>query len=401
MGLLRRGTPQERFAKQVLDAVLASGRVAQAWYEAEAFAVRFQRDGETDTGWIYLHNTFHETADASRAERAERIRRLVAAVVETPRIDRGWDAVRPMLRPVLRGSAFGKGISADDIALLSRPALPFLVELVVVDEPTSMAYVMEHHAREWGVEPAEIFATARANLAPQAASVTAGERHEGPALIRFIDTGDGYFTSMLLLEGFLAGLTGRVGGRPVAFAPDKDSLMVVAGDNDDELARLYEMIEGDYRDAVRSLSPVGYTVDDGGRVVPYRATEPGTLANRVHRAEVVLAANEYNAQKQVLDARHERDDIDIFVATVMAVERPDGSTFSVSVWTDDCDTLLPETDHVYLQSSDREPFAVPWPIAASETSLVPEPGYAPARYRVRTWPEEAVLRRLRAEAINL
>ena len=48
MGFLRKGSPRDRFAKQVLEAVLATGAVARAWYEPEAFAVRFQRgdDGE-------------------------------------------------------------------------------------------------------------------------------------------------------------------------------------------------------------------------------------------------------------------------------------------------------------------------------------------------------------------
>jgi len=401
MGLLRRGSRRDRFAKQVLDAVLATGRVARAWYEPEAFAVRFQRAGEGDAGWIYLHNTFHETADASRAERTERVRRLVAAVVSESRVDQGWDAVRPRLRPVLRGAAFGQGMSNGDGTLLSRPAMPYLVELVVVDEPTSMAYVFEHHARDWGVDREEIFSTAHANLMPHADSATAGEHRSGPTMIRFVDTGDAYFTSMLLVDGFLAQLAPRVGGQPVAFIPDKDTLTVLAGDNPDALAELYEMMENEYRGAVRSLSPVGYTIDDHARVVPYRTTEPGLLANRVHRAEVMLAAAEYNGQKEALDARHERDGVDIFVATVMAVERPDGSTFSVSVWTDECDTLLPETDHVFFQSPDREAFAVPWPIVAAEASFAREPGLTPPRFRVRSWPDEPVLARLRAESINL
>jgi hypothetical protein len=401
MGFLRRGSPRDRFAKQVLEAVLATGAVARAWYEPEAFAVRFQRGDDGDTGWIYLHNTFRETEDASRSERQERVRRLVAAVVHEPRVDRGWDEVRPRLRPVLRGATFGQGMSNGDSALLSRPALPYLVELVVVDEPTSMAYVLEHHAREWGVDADEIFAAAHANLAPRATSATQGEPRDGPAMIRFVDTGDAYFTSMLLIDGFLAGLTPRVGGRPVAFVPDKDTLAVLGDDHPEALAQFYEMMEHEYRDAVRSLSPVGYTTDDSGRVVPYRTTEPGPLANRVHRAEVMLAAAEYNAQKEALDARHERDGVDLFVATVMAVERPDGSTFSVSVWTDNCDTLLPETDHVFLQSSEREAFAVPWPIVAAEASFAPVPGISPPRFRVRTWPDEPVLHRLRAESINL
>jgi hypothetical protein len=158
-----------------------------------------------------------------------------------------------------------------------------------------------------------------------------------PVLLRFVDTGDAYFTSMLLIKGFLAGLANRVGGRPVAFMPNKDTL-IVSSDVPDALPALYRLAEEEFRQATRSLSPVGYTVDDSGAVVAYSTPPDSALASVVHRAEVILAGGEYGAQKEALDAQHERDEVDIFVASLLVVQRSDDSVFSVAVWSDGVDT---------------------------------------------------------------
>ena len=50
----------------------------------------------------------------------------------------------------MRGAAFGQTGQPDTGQLLARPALPNLVELVVVDEPTSMAYVLRAAGRRVG-----------------------------------------------------------------------------------------------------------------------------------------------------------------------------------------------------------------------------------------------------------
>jgi hypothetical protein len=401
MGLFKRrgGSPEERFAKDVLDVVRSAHGVSEASFDPEAFAIRYRRADGGDSGWLYLHNTYRETAGLGRREQAERIRRLVAAVVEPVNTELDWPEIRPLLRPVLRGVSFGQGAPQGAKSLLSRPALPYLVELVVVDRPTSMAYVLESHAEQWGVEPAEVFAIARENLAQGAANAARGEASDGPTVLRFLDDGDAYFTSMLLVDGFLASLAPRVGGRPVAFVPDKDNLSILA-DEPSALAKFLELFENEFNEATRSLSPMAYTVDTSGAVVPYVAEEPGELANRLHRARVVLAAGEYQAQKEALDARHQREGVDVFVGSLLAAGRPDGSVFSLAVWADDCDTLLPEADFVGFQS-ERDSLTVPWAVVAREVGLTPLAGLAPARYRVTQWPPEAIMTRLRADAITL
>lgn len=396
MGLFHRRSPEEKFAAQVLEAVRATGGIAEASVDSEQFAIRFRRSNG-QSGWIYLHNTFLGTAGTSHPERERRIHRLVQSLVHDSVADLGWEGARPLLRPVLRGAAFGQ-VGQVGSAPLSRPVLPYLAELVVIDQPTSMAYVNADRVAEWGVSADEIFATARANLSEPAARLAGGRGPDGPALLRFVDDGDGYFTSMLLVDGFLAGLAPRVGGRPVAFAPDKDTLCVVT-DDASALPRFFGMMEEQFTQATRRLSPMGYTVDSSGAVIPYATEEPGELASAVHRAEVLLAASEYGAQKEALDARHRRDGVDVYVSSVLVARNPDGSVFSVSVWGDDCDTLLPVADYVGFPSAD-ESLTVPWPIVASEVRLRPEPGLVPARYRVTAWPPEPVMTRLRAEAVT-
>lgn len=395
-------SPRERFARQVLRTVRASGQVTSARYVENDFSIEYQRIGETEQGRIYLENTFRETEGASIEERSMRIRRLVDAVLGATGIQ-PWMLARDKLRPVLRAVTFGLGVAKDSMEYLSRPVLPFLVEAVVVDEPTSMAYVNQRHLATWGVSADEVFATARANLAARAPRLD-GPPVTRPTVLRFVESGDTYVTSLLLVDGFLAGLSPRIGGRPVAFVPDRDSLIVV-GDDSGLLTSVYGMVEEQYQQAPRSISPVGYTVDDRGAVVPFSAPAGSELAQVVHRAEVLLAATEYAAQKAALEADHERRGIDVFVGSLMVATRPGADTVSIAVWAEDCDTLLPRADVIAFpldgSGDGGKPLTVPFDVVAREASLVPEPDYNPPRYRVTRWPDEAVMARLRAHAIEI
>jgi len=396
------GSPRERFARQVLRTLKASGRVASARYIDEDFSIEYQLIGAPSPGRIFLENTFRETEQASVQERALRIRRLIDAVVGSQGVP-PWPQAREKLRPVLRAATFGLGVANPRAPQLSRPVLPFLIEAVVVDEPTAMAYVDHRNLAEWGVTGDVVFAAARANLAARAPRVD-GPPASGPTLLRIVDDGDTYVTSLLLVDGFLAGLASQVGGRPVAFVPDRTTLLVV-GEDPRLLAMVYDLVEEQYRQAPRSISPVGYTVDDRGVVVPYTAPAGSALARRAHRAEVLLAATEYAAQKKAIEADLERQGIvGPYVASLLVTERPDSDTVSVAVWAEDCDALLPQADVVAFPSAapdGGQPLTVPFAVVAREAALVPEPDYNPPRYRVTRLPDETVMARLRAHAMGL
>jgi hypothetical protein len=239
-----------------------------AVYRREDFAIVLgPGPGVQDGAVVFLSNAYRECQGAGRAERRERLTRPVASLAAAGGVPAGWLEVRGLLRPVLRAVMFGQGMAGLQ-APLSRPALPYLAELVVVDQPTSIAYVTADQVREWGMPAAEVFETARANLARLAAGEVAGEQPaaSGPALLRFVDDGDGYFVSRLLLDGWLAELARRVGGRPVAFVPDHNTV-IVAGDEPQTLGRLFELVEKGYTEAVRPISPQAYTIDGHGALL--------------------------------------------------------------------------------------------------------------------------------------
>ena len=49
----------------------------------------------------------------------------------------------------------------------------------------------------------------------------------------------------------------------------------------------------------------------------------------------MLAAAEYQGQKEALDAQHRARRRDVFVGSLIVAGRPDGTVFSVAVWADD------------------------------------------------------------------
>jgi uncharacterized protein YtpQ (UPF0354 family) len=406
MGLLDRivGTPKDRFAREVLRTVRSTG-VAEAWYDAERFRIGFRRrrehprNGATNgsgegggNGWVYLDNVYRECERADRAERDYRIAQLVESIVAIPDGPESWEQVQPHLRPVLRPATFGGGGPANAPIPISRPAWEFLREFVVIDRPKSMAYVTAANLESWAVDAEQVFAKARANLASIAA-LPSTPPPTGPVMMRFVETGDAYFVSRLLVYGWLASLASRVGGRPVAFVPDQNTL-IVTDDQPDALGGVFDLVEEEYREAVRGISPLAYTVDDSGEVVPYEAPAGHPIAVRAHRAAAILAASEYSSQHGWLERDHE----DVFVANLVVAQRNDGSVFTVASWTEGIDSLLPRADYIGFSGSDQDAFLVPWEAVAREVDLEPVAGLDPARFRLDAWPSPPVMDRLRAQA---
>ncbi|HZN75383.1 MAG TPA: hypothetical protein VFC00_27435 [Micromonosporaceae bacterium] len=300
-----------------------------------------------------------------------------------------WAAIRPRLLPVLRGVTMPVGHPSMKPPL-RRSAMPFLAEMVVIDQPSSMIYLGSDRPRNWGVPPEEVFAVARRNLAARLRPPD-GPPPEGPVMLRFVDDGDAYWTSCLLLDGWLAGLADRVDGRPVAFVPDRSSLIVVA-DRSQALESLFEMVESDYLREPRAISPMAYVSDDNGRTVPYDAPPGHPLHHRVRRAERILGAREYAHQRAMLSGRYAGAEL----AELSLMTPADGSVFTMAVWPRARSVLLPRADFVSFESDFGDPpFVVPWPEAVEHALLRPTGGVEPARYRVDDWPAEPALGTLR------
>ena len=387
----RRRSGPDRLAGEVRDALRAAG-IPEVRYDRANFAIEYRRPGHR-TARMYLQNLYTE-CEHDPDGRADRIARFVATFATLSDVPSTWAEARPLLRPVLRRATFARGGPGQPT--VRRPALPLLDELVVVDQPTSMAYVVDAMCNRWNVPAEEVFAAARSNLTARSDLDDRTDLPDGPAVLRFIDDGDAYWVSHLLLDGWLAQLAEHVGGRPVAFAPDATGLLVVP-DEPERLGEVFELVREEFTEAPRSLTPMAYTVDSAGRVLPYDAPAGHPLAVPVGRAERTLAAYEYAAQRMVL----REEGVAEFAADCGLFAGADGTAFTVAAWAEGVATLLPRTDYVGFMPNGEAPFYVPWP-AVAEADVISEAWeYRPVRYRAERWPSAGALGYLRERAVSL
>jgi hypothetical protein len=117
----------------------------------------------------------------------------------------------------------------------------------------------------------------------------------------------------------------------------------------------------------------------------------------------------YFEQRSVLEERFEQQDVTVFIADYAVAAPLLAQPFSYCVWTRGVLTLLPESEFVVLsavaaEASDYWEALVPWTELLRLTGsvcLVQEPDLVPARYRAVAWPDEPMLRQLRAAAVRL
>jgi hypothetical protein len=264
VGLLRR----VRLAHRVIRRLRRAG-ARDVRYDARSFTVRYRAPGSEELAVLQLRPLLN------RRIRRRQLTLFVAGLLRTPGLPADWPAAAPLLRPVLRRDA--------PPGLLRRPALPFLSEFVVVDHPETMTYVTPDRLPAWGVTADQVFDTARGNLSGATLRGTA----TGPVVVRFVDDGDSYWTSHLMLPGWLAGLAEQVGGVPVAFAPERGTLLVTA-DGSAHLPGLFAQAEEIWRGSARALSPCAYAADAQGCPVPYDAPPGHPLHRAAARAERLL-----------------------------------------------------------------------------------------------------------------
>ena len=347
MGLLRRFT-RARLAAKVIRRLRRAG-LPGARYDARAFQIRFTAPGDDVP-------TIVELAALLATPGRRRIDRYVGGLLLAPGLPRTWAEARPLLRPVLRGATPG--------APLRRPALPYLSEFVVIDRPDTMTYVVPAQLAAWNVAAGEVFAAARANLV---GAVLQGRATE-PVVVQFVDDGDAYWSSHLVLSHWLERLAEQVGGVPVAFAPERRTLLVTA-DGSDHLAGLFARAEAIYTTSSRAITPMAYVSDASGRTVPYAAPAGHPLHRTVQRAEKILALQEYARQAAQLPA----------AAALRLAGDEEVGWRTQALWERDEPVLLPFADEVLLGDTVRA-----WSAVIAQSTLVP--GLDPPRWQADRWP---------------
>ncbi|GAB4587570.1 DUF1444 domain-containing protein [Nocardia sp. IFM 10818] len=390
------GSARNRFGNKVLAQVLAYDAVESAEFDEEAFEVVVRRRGSDSYAKLSLEALFKRCEGRPEHERVQRVADLVEPFLTDQQAE-PWGEAAKRLRPVLRPadrSQFGMaGIRARDV-LLTRPVLPFLSEMVVVDNPSTMRFVTTADLTAWGVEADEVFSTAHYNLSDIAMStLSAFEPAAGAQVLDFADEdGDSYVGSLPLVGGWLAGAEARSGTRPVVFLPGHAGMLVILGGDPDTFDQVLALAEERYDEALRPLSPVPYTIDDDGELIPYRVPAGHPAWQSIRHAETRLAAAVYGGQTDKLRADDNREEA---ISALMHLRAPDGTEHTMTPWTGGTPTLLPHADYILFVITETNAFRVAWSDVAALVTLTPAPGYDPPRYRVDDHPAPSVMARLR------
>lgn len=314
-----------------------------------------------------------------------------------------WSEVREHLLPVLRRvteppHAWYVALADPDNRLLRRPiaatsgVVPMLHELVVLDLPDARMFANRGHLRVWGIDEHAVFEAARRNLAAVAGHGL--QRRPMYGGLWQVASDDRYEAARLLLPGFLGAFAEQIEGTPLAVAPAGRVLLVGGSDSLDQVATLLDLGERAFRRADSPLSPVLYAPDATGCVAPWVPPADHPLGHRIRAMQRLLAAHEYEAQREQLA---DNPTIRSHVAEVSLVHPTDGSdSYLLTRWEKGRgDALLPVVDRVVLVDGDAED-EVPWQhIVSHARGCLETTRLHPERYRAR-WPLPATLDRVRA-----
>jgi hypothetical protein len=382
VGILERLTrparsPRERFADQVLAELRRLG-VRDAEFRPTQFAIVCEC-GQDAYSWLFLSKAFSQY-QRNPGDKKQFVREFVAHSLTPPEQPATFAEALPKLRLALRHAARGT-------RTLRRPALPYLDEVVLADD---VPLDIDSPAR-WGVSAEEIFAAAH-NRTLARAELPASAALFGPSVLHVPDYGGEQLVSWVLLEGWLAELDEQVGGRAVAFLPSTLMLLVCA-DEPRLVEQLFGLAADEYSRTPRPLSPMAYTTDDDGRVVPFAPDRGHPAYPAAARALRRLAIDVAEHQRRTLG------DPRLVDCTLAA--RPDGTTFTTAVWAVGAPALLPVVDFVGVSVPGERLYYVPWALLVEADLLIEEIDFRPARFSTVQRPSPASLGYLRERAVRL
>lgn len=406
MGLLdlfKRKLTKDDFAALVTRRAQEKGQPKSATYDQEAFCIAFElADGRPMT--MNLHNAYRDTLAAAPAGRNEVIDKYLSGLLEARR-DESREETLANLMPTIRDTAMFAwgalqsrlaGFDADKNGICLREFVGDLSVALVVDSEHATRSANTTTLELCGLDLDAAFAQAIANLRDR--TDDAGmQRHGNVWASTWHDVFD---ASRLLLTDMIHRLPVR--GEPVIAIPTRNHLFVTGTLDDDGIAAMASVAADILENDTRPLSEQLLVLRDGAWQA-YAGTLPAETAARLALARYKRLDGIYADQKMLLDKIHEKERLDVFVASYRAVhDTTTGEVSSSGQWTHGVSTLLPRADYLRLFCNQRnEMIDVPWAEAASLLPALtnPEPALSPPRYKVSAFPDDATYAALKARAV--
>lgn len=278
----------------------------------------------------------------------------------------------------------------------AKPVCDTLVVSVVYDLPTTMRELGDEVYEKWGITFDYALDQAVRNLD----QISRGDFEQVCAGLFCAPWDDSYQSSRLLLVDRIRSL--RLKGKPVASVPSRNHLLICGSDDAHGIAELASRTDATYDEDPRAMSAVPVILHDD-RWLPFLPDEGHPAFQHVKTLWVKSEMKDYDDQKKLLDRLHERNAVHVYVAKYSGMRHPTRGVLSFCALTNGVDTLLPHTDQVALicNPDDREePLMVSWADFAAVAGALLEPAdLYPVRYRVRSFPSEEQLVKLRARSV--
>ena len=396
LDLFRRRLTQENFAAQVRKQL---SRTRPGWrgdYDKALFCLHVF-DATGSRGMIHLHNAYADARKQPAARRSAVIARYLSAFLDSTAesTDKSPARLLPLirLRAVFESTPLLHRVSGHAFdASLAVPYRRLSDDLAIglgLDREHSIATVNRGQLEAWGMDFDTALAQAIANLRDRS---TGSFEAVGHVLVS--PWRDTYDASRLLLDDLLYRLP--IKGDPVVAVPSRDVLLVTGSKDERGIEELIRMTMAVLADETRPLSERPLIWKDG-QWAPYEmaAPWPEALIEVGHQRVLGL----HQDQKEMLDKVHERDGIDLFVASYR-VYRDDktGRYASSAQWSRGVATLLPRTDDIWFYCDrSEEVLVVSWGDAETVLGrMQPEPELYPERFLITDFPTDEQLASLRS-----
>lgn len=386
----------EGFARRLLRA-LPSSEGGQWAFVREREALTHGANGE-----ISLRNMFVEYSSSKVFARAGLIRKYAdLANTLSSEIPALWAAAARNVFPVIRSMFVDATVkiqtrtnAVPQSAAASVPLAGDLQVRLVYDFGNYLTYVSEEQLATWGQTVDDVLERAIANLA----------RLERPG---WVDSKRGFSQlaspmsfaeSMLLLGNIVDELP--FGPFAVLLPCNRGVLLAADGRSEDALQA---MLREATRCAEQEPWPMTATLCTRTDGKWHEFSTSGETAVLAHGLFIAHLADDYAAQKEALDALHERLEIDVFTASCSVLTRDDAKA-SYCVWSEGVVSLLPVTDWVALVPEDPEAGFkhVRWQdmLDVCGERLRPT-DESPARFLVDTFPDSAQWEAMEAGNISI
>ena len=387
MGLfdkLRKKPTPRQFATLVLKQIRTAGYTSEFEYDAERFLLR----GD-DRRVINLANFYHQYCETPHSKRQQQLQMSVMAILQDFELPEDFSDALPDIRPRIWSRAAIESIDlrqrletapAEDADFAGQLVGDHLWCSIAYDLPWSVRSVNRSEIEKWDVSFYEALESGRRNLD----ELTSQYAKIGDGFYSFVH-GDTYDASRLMLIDKIRDL--EVDGQHVVMVPNRDTILITGSQDTEGLTTLARIARKSIEDAY-TLVPLPLILD-GDQWIDWIPPDDHPAREDFKYLEGWYFTGEYQSQKDLLDAIHENEGTDIFVAKYSAVQGKGDRIASYCVWSEGVDSLLPRTDHVlFFQPEKQVSASGTWDSVWNAVGhlMIEQDELYPPRYRVRDFP---------------